>query len=98
MMHTCVMMTNDLGTIPAELAGWGIAAVSPDNFVRILCGPVTCDTSRAAITLLSSLVLLKRRDGLIPSVSVVNVFTFCKNQETPHELPWVSPMPDQRRF
>ena len=27
----------------SDLAGWGIAAVSRDNFVRILCGPVTCD-------------------------------------------------------
>ena len=26
-----------------DLASWGIAAVSLDNFVRNLCGPVTCD-------------------------------------------------------
>ena len=26
----------------SDLAGWGIAAVSPDNFVQILCGPVLC--------------------------------------------------------
>ena len=31
-----------------EMAGWGIAAVSPDNFVRILCGPVTCDPRHPA--------------------------------------------------
>ena len=27
----------------SEMAGWRIAAVSLDNFVRILCGPLTCD-------------------------------------------------------
>ena len=32
----------------AELAGWGIAAVSPDNFVRILGGPVTCEPRHPA--------------------------------------------------
>ena len=32
----------------SDLAGWGIAAVSPDNFVRILCGPVTCDPRHQA--------------------------------------------------
>ena len=26
-----------------EMAGWRIAVVSPENFVRILCGPVLCD-------------------------------------------------------
>ena len=31
-----------------ELAGWGIAAVSPDNFVRISGGPVTCDRGHPA--------------------------------------------------
>ena len=26
-----------------DAAGWGIAAVSPENIVQILCGPVICD-------------------------------------------------------
>ena len=25
------------------MADWGVAAVSPDNFVRVLCGLVACD-------------------------------------------------------
>ena len=32
----------------SELAGWRIAGVSADNFVRILCGPVTCDPGHPA--------------------------------------------------
>ena len=31
-----------------EMAGWGIAADSPDNFVRILCGPVSWDPHHPA--------------------------------------------------
>ena len=31
-----------------DLAGWGIAAVSPDNFVRTLCGPVACEPRQSA--------------------------------------------------
>ena len=31
-----------------DAAGWGTAAASPDNFVRILCGPVMCDPRRLA--------------------------------------------------
>ena len=31
-----------------ELAGWGIAAVSPDSYVRILRGPVSCDPRHLA--------------------------------------------------
>ena len=63
-----------------ELARWGIAAVSPDNFVRILCGPVTCDPRhlaflgplRAATTPRNSLVLLKHFDGSIFSFRAAN--------------------------
>ena len=32
----------------SELAGWGIAAVSPDHVFRLLCGPVTCDPRHPA--------------------------------------------------
>ena len=32
----------------SEMAGWGTTAVSPDNCVRILCGPVTCDPGHPA--------------------------------------------------
>ena len=35
---SCKRQVND-----TDLAGRGIAAVSPDNLVRILCGPVVCD-------------------------------------------------------
>ena len=31
-----------------DTAGWGIAAVSPGNFVRILCGTVACDRRHPA--------------------------------------------------
>ena len=31
-----------------EIAGWGIATVSPDHFVRILCGPASCDPRHPA--------------------------------------------------
>ena len=27
----------------ADMAGWGVAIVSPEKFVRIICGPVVCD-------------------------------------------------------
>ena len=30
------------------MVGWGIAAVSPDHFVRILCGPVSRDPRHLA--------------------------------------------------
>ena len=33
-----------------DAAAWKIAAVSPDNFVRILCGPVTCDPRHPAFS------------------------------------------------
>ena len=26
-----------------DMAGWGVAIVSPENLVRIICGPVVCD-------------------------------------------------------
>ena len=26
-----------------EMASWGVAVVSPENFVRVTCGPVVCD-------------------------------------------------------
>ena len=32
-----------------EVAGWGVAVVSPDSFVRVLCGPVLCDPQLPAI-------------------------------------------------
>ena len=35
-----VVNANPDGT---DAAGWGIAVVSPDNCVWILCGPVTCE-------------------------------------------------------
>ena len=62
------------------LAGWGIAAVSPDDFVRILCGPVVCDASpsgilrghpRNATTRRNSLVWPKLSDGLFFSFVAV---------------------------
>ena len=67
-----------------ELAGWGIAAVSPDNFVRISCCPFTCDPGHPAFlgaTSCSSNTAeltgfadaLRRIDSFNP---VVNVFAF----------------------
>ena len=59
-----------------ELAGWGLVDVSPDNFVRIFCGPVASDPRHllrfqelhlVVTTPLSSLVLLKLLDGQISS-------------------------------
>ena len=32
-----------------DTAGWAIAAVSPGDFVRILCGPDTCDPRHPAL-------------------------------------------------
>ena len=26
-----------------EMSSWGVAVVSPENFVRVICGPVVCD-------------------------------------------------------
>ena len=33
----------------SDLSGWRIAAASPDDFVRILCGPVVCSSSPSGI-------------------------------------------------
>ena len=82
----------------SELAGWRIAAVSADNFVRILCGPVTCEpghpaflgaTSRSNNTAERSPVLLKPSDGLIPLFPVMNVFACCMTRNTPLVLLWI---------
>ena len=85
----------------SELAGWEIAAVSVDKFVRMLFGPVTCGAGHpaffgaASITPLSSLGLLKLSDGLILSSLVVNVSAFFMTRNTPLESFWVSPMPER---
>ena len=84
----------------SEMAGWRIAAVSLDNFVRILSGPLTRDpshlvflgaTSCSKKTLLSSQVLLKPSDGLIVLSPVTNVFAFFLTRNTRLVSLWVSP-------
>ena len=69
----------------SDLAGWGIAAVSPDNFVRLLFGPVMCvilatwhfqEPPRAATTLRNSLVLLTLPDGFVFSSLAAKRYVF----------------------
>ena len=72
------------------MAFWGIAAVSPDNFVRLLFGPVMCvilatwhfqEPPRAATTLRNSLVLLKLADGFVFSSLAVKRYVFCSDSK-----------------
>ena len=74
----------------SDLAGWGIAAVSPDNFVRLLCGPVMCvilatwhfqEPPRAATTLRNSLVLLTLPDGFVFSSLAAKRYVFCSDSK-----------------
>ena len=70
-----------------EAAGWGIAAVSPDNCVRSLCGPITCDPWYSAFFWSC---LLQQQIDLVFS----HVVSVCASSTTPSTLlvlPLVSP-------
>ena len=79
-----------------ELAGWGTAAVSPDNFVRILFGPVSRDPrhpaflgASAATTPWNSSALPKPSDGLTFSFLAAKDCVSFMFPSTLHVLPLV---------
>ena len=80
----CRLFAGDFKRQPdGSEAGWGTTAVSADNCVRILCGPVTCDPGHLAIlgascsnntTELSGFaVTLRRTDSFIRCVERVRI-------------------------
>ena len=84
-----------------ELSRWGDAIVSPENFVRVICGPVVLGSpatgvSRgphpAATIPQNSLVLLRQFVGPIPSFLAVNVSASWSIPNTRHVSHLVLPM------
>ena len=72
-----------------EMAGWGVAIVSPENLVRIICGPVVCDLRLPAFLGATScgnntaeLCALRLFAGLILSFSAALVYAFCLTPNT----------------
>ena len=88
----------------SDLAGWGIAAVSPDNVVRLLCGPVVCvilaiwhfqEPPRAATALRNSLVLRSSQMDLFFHPSRRKGTFFVQIQSTRLVLPSVLITPEE---